>query len=210
MSVLRCRALDGRGEVCYLEGTISGQFLGPWDNSAHDSGDRLGGPFAFRGLEMENEEWRPIAGYEGLYEVSNVGRVRRSGPSGRIMAPYPHKQGYPMVKLTGPTGSKGKMIHRLVASAFCPRSSPDRNTVNHIDCNAANNRASNLEWVTQKENIAHAIRLGRKPTKHTWEIIDAIRAEPQRYGVVSALARRFGIPNSRVSAIRLGKAWVRP
>jgi hypothetical protein len=124
------------------------------------------------------EIWKPIAGYENLYEVSSAGRVRRLETivseksrygktrmvkhKARILKPCKTARGYLLVVLCGQGGQKSHMVHRLVASAFCQKPN-GRDVVNHIDNIHTNNRAENLEWCTQKENVNHAIKLGVKP-----------------------------------------------
>lgn len=102
-----------------------------------------------------SEEWRPVVG-GGSYEVSNLGRVRTS--TGRMLGQWKSDTGYMMTRLRAPR--RLVRVHRLVAQAFCDN--PDgKPSVNHIDADTTNNASSNLEWCTQKENIAHADRLGR-------------------------------------------------
>lgn len=110
------------------------------------------------------EEWKPIKGYEGLYEVSNMGRVKslRYGKE-RIMSTPDDSSGYKRVKLTKQI-TKGKQVHRLVAEAFIPNPM-NLPVVNHLDGDKHNNCVSNLEWCTKKENTNHAIKTGlMKPT----------------------------------------------
>ena len=94
------------------------------------------------------EVWKPVVGYEGLYEVSNLGRVRRV----KIIEPSRKKHGYMQISLTGSDGvRKSFRLHRLVAEAFIPN--PDgKPQVNHKDEDTENNRARNLEWATAEEN----------------------------------------------------------
>lgn len=107
------------------------------------------------------EEWKPIEEYNGLYEVSNLGRVRKV-ETGRIFTPKPSKKnGYVYITICAP-GKKAKQhaIHRLVALSFIPN--PDNKPfVNHINENRADNNVTNLEWVTGEENANH----GTKPTR---------------------------------------------
>ena len=102
--------------------------------------------------------WKDVEGYEGLYLVSNDGRVKGTKSKKVLKFSYSYN-GYRRVKLY--RGAKGKtfMVHRLVANAFVlnPQNKPQ---VNHIDGNKQNNTVDNLEWVTQTENLVHAVRLG--------------------------------------------------
>ena len=112
----------------------------------------------------EREEWKPVPGYEGLYEVSNMGRVK-SLCAGRwkttmMRKPVPDKNGYQTVNLKKNGKYVNVKIHRLVAEAFIanPNNLP---MVNHIDENKANNLHTNLEWCDAKYNNNY----GSKPSK---------------------------------------------
>lgn len=107
------------------------------------------------------EIWESVKGYEGLYEISDLGRVKRIYKNGktRILKPSCNKQGYVQLALSKNNKLKTFKIHRLVAIAFIKNSSNKRE-VNHIDGNKKNNSLNNLEWVTSKENIEHAIKTG--------------------------------------------------
>lgn len=123
------------------------------------------------------EVWKPIVGFEGLYEVSNTGKVKSlkrtvTAYNGwqrtfeeKILALHSSKQTErhpkPMyhVELWKDNKRTVKMIHRLVAETFIPN--PDgKPQVNHIDGNRLNNNVDNLEWVTNAENTRHAYRTG--------------------------------------------------
>lgn len=117
------------------------------------------------------EEWRPVKGYEGLYEVSNMGRVKSlyRGKE-RIMSTSDDSSGYKRVKLTKQT-IKGKSVHRLVAEAFIPNPM-NLPVVNHLDGDKHNNCVFNLEWCTMKENANHAIKTGlMKPMTNPKQIM---------------------------------------
>lgn len=113
-------------------------------------------------MEKIIEEWRPVKGFEGLYEVSNLGKVRsldKVGSKGvfniksvlRVGSSYYELQLRKNNKLFTPR------LHAVVANAFCEKPiSDNRLCVDHIDCNKKNNKASNLEWVTYKENARRA------------------------------------------------------
>lgn len=114
---------------------------------------------------MSNIEWKPIKGYEGLYEVSNDGRVRRLrfiNGSHNFEKIKECKQtlnswGYITVNLSKNGKSNTKRVHRLVAEAFLGESNLQ---IDHIDGNKLNNRLDNLEYVTPKENTNRAWKKG--------------------------------------------------
>lgn len=122
---------------------------------------------------MIEEIWRDVVGYEGLYQVSNIGRVKGvarkvvfSGNkmknwSEKVLAIGTNKLGYQQITLSNNTKTKRHSVHRLVALAFIerPHQKPD---INHIDGNPSNNKVENLEWCTRSENGLHSYRvLGR-------------------------------------------------
>lgn len=121
------------------------------------------------------EMWKDVPGYEGHYQVSNMGRIksierisiRNNGKSEnakyhlkeRILNIQTQTQGYSQIVLSKNGIRKTFRLHVLVAKLFVEN--PFKKTyVNHIDGNKKNNKASNLEWVTAKENIAHAYKTG--------------------------------------------------
>lgn len=108
-----------------------------------------------------HEEWKPINGFEGLYEISSYGKVKsfKVYPSGKILKPSPDSGGYLRLSLMRAGKNKYVTVHRLVAEAFLPKVD-GKTCVNHIDGNKANNRLDNLEWCTYSENIKHAIKTG--------------------------------------------------
>ena len=111
------------------------------------------------------EEWRPIEGYEGLYEVSSYGKVRSLDRydrmnrfwKGRILKSYTDTVGYLNVRLCSNGKLKHHLVHRLVAKAFIPN--PDNlPQVNHRDEYKNNNRVENLEWCDGKYNVNYGTR----------------------------------------------------
>lgn len=112
---------------------------------------------------MKKEQWKDIKGYEGFYQISNLGRVKRLGN----LPPYKehflklicNRQGYFYVCLCVENKRQAKTVHRLVAQAFIPNSK-NKPCVNHIDGKKSNNKAENLEWCTHCENTKHAYKTG--------------------------------------------------
>ncbi len=121
---------------------------------------------------MEQEKWIDAVGFDGLYEVSNLGRIRRKKgetiyKDGRvahfsetILKGNPNGKGYLKVYLSVKSKKITRSIHRIVAESWI-ENPENKKTVNHIDCDKTNNRVDNLEWATNKENINHAFENGR-------------------------------------------------
>ena len=117
--------------------------------------------------------WKPVKGYEGLYEVSETGLVRSLDRyivasirhvdkrliKGKTLYQATKRNGYKTVDLCKNCKVKTTLVHRLVAEAFCPNPNGLR-FVNHKDSDRTNNNASNLEWVTSSENRKHGITQG--------------------------------------------------
>lgn len=104
-----------------------------------------------------NEEWRDIIGYEGLYQVSNLGRIMNS--KGLILKQRAQNSGYNIVHLYACSKRRAFTVHRIVARTFI-EIVPGKEYVNHKDGNKLNNQADNLEWCTAKENEQHAVSNG--------------------------------------------------
>lgn len=108
---------------------------------------------------MTTEIWKAIKGYEGLYEVSNLGNVRSIRTNITLKKGITRK-GYNIVVLCNNGKRTTKTVHRLVATAFV-ENPLNKTEVNHIDEDKTNNRADNLEWVTHIENSRHGTRGNR-------------------------------------------------
>ena len=104
-------------------------------------------------LKSGTEEWKSITGYEGLYEVSNLGRVRNIKTHKLVMQSVV-VSGYKRVTLYKENKPKTKLVHRLVAEAFLPNPN-NLMIVNHKDENKLNNIVTNLEWCTQSYNTSY-------------------------------------------------------
>lgn len=122
------------------------------------------------------EVWKDIFGYEGFYQVSNLGRVKsldriikykpsktrgeyEAKTNGKISTQHKNIDGYIRVDLCKDGKHKSSLVHRLVALHFIPNPGM-LNQVNHIDGDKTNNYVDNLEWCTQAENAAHAVKIG--------------------------------------------------
>ena len=144
---------------------------------------------------MEQEQWKPIKGYEGKYDVSNFGRVRSYYKGLHIKTQRMNNCGYCYVNLYV-KGKRQKMarVNRLVAEAFIPN--PDNlSDVNHKDMNKTNNHVSNLEWSSHRGNVQHSYDSGQRQA-HKWteeekkEIAKRSRAYQER---VRASRRRANL-----------------
>lgn len=110
-----------------------------------------------------SEAWKPVVGFEGLYEVAACGAIRNARTL-RWLSPSVKDDGYTSVKLFKNGRGYQKSVHRVVAEAYLPNPE-SKPQVNHKDLNKKNNDVSNLEWVTQEENLGHAIRNGTNKTR---------------------------------------------
>lgn len=148
----------------------------------------------------ETEKWRELPVLDGRYRISSFGRIfsRRGRKNLKCteLKQFNNSLGYMQVNLMGDDGREHKKyVHRLVAFVFLPnpQNLPE---VNHKDGNRANNRASNLEWISRKDNMIHSVRalghknLGLKPKKvedtSTGEIFGSVKEVASRYSVKTA------------------------
>jgi hypothetical protein len=168
--------------------------------------------------DKDGEVWKDIENFEGIYQISNFGRVKsldrvidtRNGKStikGVIVNPC--GKPYLFVYLSKNNKSKYHAIHRLVAQAFIPNLE-NKPQVNHIDGDKTNNVVSNLEWVTQSENMLHAYRIGlekpRAGSSNGWSKVKMKiimpNGEEMLFNSVTECAEFAGIGTRRVRQLR--------
>lgn len=158
------------------------------------------------------EEWKDIPGFEGRYQVSNFGRVKslsynKTGKT-RMLSIRPDKAGYCSTAIQENKKSRRVLVHRLVAQTFIPN--PDNKPqVNHIDGNKSNNKVSNLEWATERENVRHYHHiLMNRPIKlpsgrgQGWQKKPVVCVETgERYDSIASAARAMGVCDKAISQL---------
>ena len=168
--------------------------------------------------DLPHETWKDVVGYEGLYKVSNLGRVKSIsyGERNKIRKPVLAVPGYFGIVLYKNNQPQSVRIHVLVAQAFIPNPK-NKPEVNHRFGNKKDNRVSELEWMTGQENKKHAYDIGLRKSgckhwksKFTEEQIRYIRENciPSNleFGI-SALARKFGVSIATISEIYHGETY---
>lgn len=162
-----------------------------------------------------SENWRPVLGYEGLYEVSDTGRVRSCARTvylyggrsylrkGREVARTSDKDGYQKVHLSKNGKSRHHTVHSLVLEAF-GTTRPEGLVCRHLDGNPANNHIDNLAWGTQSENHRDCYEYGgtHGRGKLTREQVLEIRARLAEGARQADLAREYGVHFMNIHAIK--------
>ena len=170
------------------------------------------------------EIWKPINGFEGLYEISNLGNVKslnyRHLGYAKILVPKINNRGYQWVELYKDKNRHCFQVHRLVATHFIKNNNPLRVDINHIDENVKNNVVTNLEWCTKSENMCAYIRnhpgrqrkrhdtVCRKYVKHSNQKIVQLSSNGEKlwvYQNVSTIGRMLGYNNTSIWECCTGK-----
>lgn len=163
----------------------------------------------------DSNNWRPVVGREGRYEVSKDGQVRLV--TGRVLCQWTNSQGYSQVRLSQPR--KTERVHRIVAEAFVPNPN-GLPVVNHVDFDRSHNASANLEWCTQWENLRHSEKAGRMQRDYwigkrspsatlTDEAAAAIRLEYAKGGISWAtLGEKHGVSKRSVGRIVREESYV--
>lgn len=166
---------------------------------------------------MEKENWKPIEGFEGIYEVSDMGRVRsldryieRAGAGkvggggtmfrkGKVLKTTKQREGYELVMLCHHCKEYVFPVHRLVAKAFC-ENPHNYKTVDHINRIRSDNRAENLEWVTQSENNKRAYERGASRSRlHAWIVAEEADGRKAWFPSQQKAADYYGVSQTTVA-----------
>ena len=177
------------------------------------------------------ELWKSVVGFEGVYSISSLGRLRRdvtgsNSKAGYILTPLVRKSGYCCYTVWRDGKMSTFLVHRLMALAFIPN--PDgKPHINHRDGNPSNNALDNLEWCTPMENARHAIEvLGHDPkartlaaipfgdghykSKLTQAQVDDIRSRAAAGKInQSDVGREFGVNKRTINSLLKGASWKR-
>lgn len=170
------------------------------------------------------EQWKPVVGWEGVYEVSDLGRVKRLVPgkrtyAGRIFDQSKSPDGYRTVTISFEGRKQTRFVHHLVLEAFVGARPTPRHAGNHKDGDRRNNRPGNLEWATYSENNLHSYRvLGKAPPSQSWKAMPFAKLDPGQASEIrriraetgatsTVLAGRFGVSKSTVCRLLRGETW---
>lgn len=172
-------------------------------------------------LNEKTERWRPVIGFEGLYEISNQGRVRSVSrwvsigkgkrlSEGRIIS-QSIKEGYPTVCLCNCGIEQHKTVHRILAESFIPGSGE---VVRHLDGDKLHCTEDNLAWGSYADNEKDKREHGRlvygeahHQAKLTIEMVKDIRAMHERGITQLSIARSIGIGRGAVGCVIRGETW---
>ena len=163
-------------------------------------------------INKQIEEWRDIPGYEGFYEISNHGRVRRIYR--RLMAKRETRDGYIRLNLSKDGKTSQVFVHQTVLKTFGPSQKMGQQT-NHKNGHKKDNRIENLEWVTVAENIRHRDKvLGNGPVGSrngsailTKDDVKEIRLLRAKGWTCRRIALRYPVGRAAISHIVTGRSW---
>lgn len=148
------------------------------------------------------EIWKPVNDYEGLYEVSSIGRIRsikRATTNGKVLKPVIDKDGYKRVCLSKNNVRKSYKVHRLVAIAFVSGRTVEKRVVNHKNEIKLDNRMENLEWCTVAYNTNYNGSAYRRVATKRKKIKATKDGETFLFKSVSEAARKLGLSHGNIS-----------
>ena len=176
---------------------------------------------------MEKELWKDIDGYEGLYQVSNFGRIKslpktwicgnkkskRFKPE-TLLKPSYITCGYLQVWLSKDNVPKSYRVHRLVAKSFIPNPN-NKETINHINGIKDDNRVENLEWNTIQENLNHALvnnlRVFAKGEKHGNSVLNKEKVleirKMEGFYTKTDIAKKFNVSHKTIRCVLNRSTW---
>lgn len=159
---------------------------------------------------MEEEIWKPVVGYENLYAVSNLGRVKSLFRYKKILKPIVGVQGYLYINLYKEKRHSLKRVHQLVAQAFIPNPN-NYPFVNHKDENVINNNVNNLEWCTAKYNCNYGTRIKRIAKKNNKPILqfDLDNNFIKEYESITQASKELNNSLDNISSCCLGRRTTR-
>lgn len=165
-------------------------------------------------MGVRMEIWKEVRDFEGIYEISSLGRVKILR-NGNIKKNWVYKSGYAYIVLTKNKVQKTFLVHRIVAKAFIPN--PDKKEqVNHLNCNKSDNRVSNLEWCSRSENAFHAVKNDHwvkqngslnHCAKLTETKVKKILIEIKNGCTGRFLSKKYKVATSVISEIKNNKSW---
>lgn len=156
---------------------------------------------------LNKEHWRDVAGYEGMYQVSDLGRVRsRKSGEWRVLKVVKSMVGYLLVGLWKDGKKKWFLVHRLVADAFIENDDIGKNEINHINEDKTDNRATNLEWCDRHYNVAYnGLQQRRYHPKHKRDKVKDLYNQNLTYEQNLEIFRANGIECCTETVRRLRK-----
>jgi hypothetical protein len=168
-------------------------------------------------VTLTTEVWKDIPEYEGLYQISNLGRVKSFQRNRElILKSFKNRYGYHQVDLSKNKKGKSYTNHRLVMLTFKLDVKSYYDEVNHIDGNKENNHIDNLEWCTRSENIQHAydneLRTSKGENNARSKLTEIQVKKIRFYGKnqifnQSDLSKMFNVNTRSISNIILNKSW---
>lgn len=169
-------------------------------------------------MDESGEIWKPVDGYDGYYEVSNLGRFATIKDGERFLRKINYATHYPSVsfkKRPQDAAQKSETMHRLVARAFLGER-PSGHVIRHLDGNRYNNRVDNLAYGLPEENYADTKKHGTLKGENNGRAlfntlgVKAVRLLIEKGVSLSEIARHLGVSVGTVHAIKTGRNWPDP